>query len=255
MPDLSALDLIIALVGGMVAGGMNALAGYGSVITLTILMEIMGLPPTIANATNRIGIVAVGLSSTAGYYKHGKVDLRHSLPILLPTVLGAMLGIGLALVVDNGQFRIIFRYMVLVLFFLILINPKRWLREHSEVKKMPLWLSFPVFFAVGLYGGFIQMGMGLVFLAGAVMLGGYNLIEANGVKMVVVTIYTLIGVGIFMWHGMLAWLPGLLLAVGQAVGGYATASLAGKYPQANRWAYWLLLAIVFFIVAKTFILG
>lgn len=255
MFDLSLLDVSIALVGGIVAGSMNALAGYGSIITLTILMDIMGLSPVVANASNRIGVLANGLSSTLGFSKNGRLKLDRGLWIITSTILGAILGIIVALYISNEDFRIVFKYLIVVLFLTILVKPKRWLRLESADQNMSPYLSIPIFFVIGFYGGFIQMGMGLIFLAAAVLIGKFNIIDANGLKVVAVSLYTLIGLLVFWYNGMLVWLPGLLLAVGQAIGGYFTASLASRYKNAHIYAYRILVLIVLLIIANTFFLS
>ena len=51
-------DILISLLGGFTAGFLNALAGFGSVITLAIYMDIMNIPGHIANGTNRVNILA-----------------------------------------------------------------------------------------------------------------------------------------------------------------------------------------------------
>lgn len=253
MVELSIGDLAIALVGGVVAGGMNALAGYGSIITLSILMEVMGLPPTIANATNRIGVLANGLGSSFGFYKGGKLQVQHGRWIIAITFVGAVVGIGAALVVSNAVFREVFKYLIIVLLVTIVVNPRRWLIEVSDPQSVSMWIAIPVFFVVGFYGGFIQMGMGLVFLAATVLIARYNLIDANALKVVAVSLYTTVGLLIFAYHDMLHWSYGLLLAVGQAIGGYAVAHSASKYPSANVWAYRLLIVIVFIILVRTIV--
>ena len=254
MFDLSLLDIAIALFGGIIAGSMNALAGYGSIITLTILMDIMGLSPVIANATNRIGVLANGVSSTLGFYNNGRIKLDKGLLIIGATILGAILGILVALYISNEDFRIVFKYLIVVLFLTILVKPKRWLRVESADQSLSPWLSIPIFFAIGFYGGFIQMGMGLIFLAAAVLVGKLNIIDANGLKVVAVSLYTLIGLLVFWYNGMLVWVPGLMLAIGQAIGGYYTASIASRYENAHIWAYRILVIIVLLIIINTFFL-
>lgn len=251
--DLTWTSALIALIGGIVAGSMNALAGYGSVITLSILMDVMGLSPVIANATNRIGVLANGVSSTAGFYRNGKLNLDRGGWIIVATFVGALLGIIVALKVSNEQFRDVFKYLIIVLFITLLVNPKRWLREVSEVSDVSLWFTIPVFLAIGFYGGFIQMGMGIIFLAATVLVTKFNIIDANGLKVFVVSIYTLVGLLIFWYNGMLVWVPGLILALGQAIGGYYTASIASRYEQATVWAYRLLVVIILVIIVHNFV--
>ena len=98
------------------------------------------------------------------------------------------------------------------------------------------------------------MGMGLIFLAAAVLVGKLNIIDANGLKVVAVSLYTLIGLLVFWYNGMLVWVPGLMLAIGQAIGGYYTASIASRYENAHIWAYRILVIIVLLIIINTFFL-
>jgi uncharacterized membrane protein YfcA len=54
--DLTAWELLLFAVAGVSAGVINTLAGSGSLITLPLLMFVAGLPASVANATNRVGV-------------------------------------------------------------------------------------------------------------------------------------------------------------------------------------------------------
>ncbi|MEZ4987853.1 MAG: sulfite exporter TauE/SafE family protein [Saprospiraceae bacterium] len=243
---------LIALVGAFVAGVINTLAGNGSAITLTILTELLGLPGNVANATNRVGIAMQSAAGTWGFYQKGRLDLRQSGPYILLTSIGALAGIYAAVHVSNEGFMAVFRVLLVLMLFVILVKPKRWLRESSDVRSLPLWVSVPVFLALGFYGGFIQMGMGIFFLAAMVLVAHYNLTDSNAVKGVVVAVYTITAVVIFAWQGMIDWKIGLLMGVGQMAGGYLTARYAATDPRANAWAYRLLVAVVILAILRTF---
>ena len=75
-------EIIFIILGGLVAGAINALAGFGSIITLYILMEVIGLPPSIANGTNRVNVFANAFASTAGYAQNKKLKLKRTWPII-----------------------------------------------------------------------------------------------------------------------------------------------------------------------------
>jgi uncharacterized membrane protein YfcA len=252
MDSLDALSYLLILVGGLIAGGINALAGYGSIITLTLLIDVVGLSPVIANSTNRIGVLANSLGSTYGFYKGGKLEVSKSGFILATTLVGALAGTIAAIYVSNEAFKVVFKYLIIVLLLTIVIKPKRWLNPDQSLSNVSRWLSGPIYVAIGFYGGFIQMGMGLVFLAATVLLSRIPLINANALKVSVVALYTVISVALFQYHGMLRWQPGLLLGVGQLIGGYATAKYASKTSDADKYAYWLLVVIVLGICVKTF---
>ena len=251
--DLTALDYAIIIIGGFLAGLVNTLAGNGSAITLTILTEVLGLPGLVANATNRIGVFTQCTASGIGFFQGGKIDVRRSKTLLALTILGAFVGAYVSTLLSNEQFREVFRYLLVAMLVVVLIKPKRWLRENSDPRRLPLVVSVPVFLALGFYGGFIQMGFGVFFLAAAVLLAKYNLTEANGLKLVVIAIYTLPILIYFHYRGLVDWPTGLLLAVGQTVGGYLTARYASRSPRANQWAYWLLVIMISAAAVRMFL--
>lgn len=245
--------IIITILGGFFAGSINVLAGFGSIITLSILMELIGLPANIANGTNRVNIMAAGITGTYSFYKGGKIQFRKSLIFFIPTFFGALIGVYVALQVSNEQFKEVFKYLLIVLFIIILINPKRWLRAKSEeIPKKNVWLIVVLFVALGFYGGFIQMGAGLIFIAILVLLAKKELIEANAIKVFIVAGYTVIVLAIFHFKGLVDWKYGGLLAIGQATGAWLTARFASRYPKANVVAYRLLMFIIIIVIARTF---
>ena len=243
----------IAILGGAVAGAINTLAGSGSAITLTILTELMGLPPNTANGTNRIGIVAQCWAGTWAFHKNGKLPLNtRSWRYIILTVIGAIAGVVVAVYVSNEQFKSVFSFLMVLMLFVILVKPKRWLKESDPSKIESLWLAIPLYLALGFYGGFIQMGMGVFCLAVMVLVSNYSIIEANALKSFVVAIYTLVVIAIFQWKGLIDWKIGGIMAIGQTFGGWATATYASRYPKADIWAYRLLVGVVIFAILKLF---
>ena len=250
--ELELYHYILAIVGGFVAAIMNTLAGYGSIITLTILMDVLGLPANMANGTNRVNILANSVAGVLGYQRNGKLDLSNGKWILIIVCLGAIFGVLLAVNVSNEQFRAVFKYLILILFLSIIIKPKRWIRETNDLKDLPMWKLFLFYFPVGFYGGFIQMGMGIVFLMVAVLLSGFTIIRANALKMVVIVIYMVISLAIFHFNGLIDWRIGAVLSIGTAAGGYLTASYASRIKNANLYAYRFLVVVVLAVLIYTF---
>lgn len=242
----------IAIGGGFIAGGINTLAGNGSAITLTILTEILNLPPNVANGTNRIGVFFQTSLGAFEFYRNGKLQLQRSGFYIGLTVLGALGGVTAAVLVSNEQFKAVFSYLLIFMLVTILVKPKRWLRASERGYRLPYWLSIPIFLLLGFYGGFIQMGMGIFFLAAMVLLARYSIIEGNAVKLFVVGLYTVAVIAIFQWRGLIDWRAGLVMAVGQSAGGWLTANLASRLPHADVWAYRLLVVIVLVAIALAF---
>jgi len=136
--------------------------------------------------------------------------------------------------------------------FAILIKPKRWLQKTDTDKKMNPWIGIPLFLTLGFYGGFIQMGMGVMFLIIMVLVAKNNIIDANVLKSFIVALYTIAAVAIFHWQGLIDWKIGGLMAIGQTAGGWWTAQFASKYPSADIWAYRVLIVVVIGAILNMF---
>ncbi|MCF8238699.1 MAG: sulfite exporter TauE/SafE family protein [Saprospiraceae bacterium] len=246
--------LFIAVTGGFLAGMINTLAGNGSAITLTIMTEMMGMPGNLANGTNRLGVFSQSALGSWAFYREGKLDVQRAKPYIALTLLGAIPGVWMALRVSNEEFRSVFGYMLIVMLLVILVKPERWLRDGVMKEKPNYLFTAPIFLALGFYGGFIQMGMGIFFLAAMVLGAGYDMIRANAIKVLVVAIFTLMIIIVFQWSGRIDWPTGLLIASGQSAGGYFTAKYASRYPAARVWAYRLLIFVVIGSIVKIFFL-
>ncbi|MBK9982226.1 MAG: sulfite exporter TauE/SafE family protein [Saprospiraceae bacterium] len=244
-------QIIIAFIGAFFAGFINALAGNGSVITLTVLTALLGLPGNIANGTNRIGVLMNSIGAMTGF-AHKKVDYFLYVKYILPVVIGALGGIVVATQVTSDQFMHVFRFLMLLMLIVILVNPERWLIANPEKSMIPLWMEWPLFLILGFYGGFIQMGMGVFFLAVLVLVARLPMIEANAIKAVSVGIFTLIAVIIFAFAGQVVWSIGLIMGVAQFLGGWLSSHYASRIPGAAKFAYVILVIAVILSVVKLF---
>lgn len=251
--ELEFFQVIIAITGGFLAGGINTLVGSGSAITLSILTEVLGLPGNVANGSNRVGVMAQAITTNYSFYKNGKYPIlfNNKFNIAL-VVLGSFIGVYVATILSNDVFKEVFKYLLIFIFLTILIRPKRWLIQTDHNEKLHPLIAIPAFLLLGFYGGFIQMGMGVFFLAILVLVAKINIIESNVIKAFTVGVYTALIIWYFHYKGMIHWGYGGLLAIGQAAGGYITAEFAAKSPLADIWAYRLLVVVVFAIILKTF---
>lgn len=244
---------VLASLGALFAGAINTLAGNGSAITLTILTELLGLPPNIANGTNRVGIFTQSSVASWVFYKGGKLDIAKRKNYILIIFIGALAGGVLALNVSNEQFRSVFRFMLVFMLIAVLVKPKRWLRATDVYFNPPWYLYAPLLFALGFYGGFIQMGMGVFFLIIMVLVLRINILESNALKGFVIALYTLIVIGLFAYKGMIDWKLGGIMAIGQTLGGWLTARFATRVAWADQAAYYLLITVLILAIGKMFI--
>ena len=81
-------------------------------------------------------------------------------------------------------------------------------------------VSILLFFGIGIYGGFIQAGVGFIIMAALTGIHGLNLAKINSVKVFVVLCYTSVALLVFMYNGKVLWTYGLILAIGNAIGAW-----------------------------------
>lgn len=208
---------ILALA-AMIAGIVNTMAGGGSLLTLPALMA-MGLPPGLANGTNRVGVLVQGLASTATFHRKGVRPYGPMRRILPPMLLGAIAGTALATRLSDQWLRVVFGVMLAGWAVVLVFQPGRFLKPEGPPKTAgPGALVLAAL--VGVYGGFLQAGVGFPLLALLVLVLGHEAVEANAIKVALVLVYTVISLGMFAWAGQVAWREGLALGAGGLLGGW-----------------------------------
>ena len=234
--DQHTLLLAAVPVVGFAAGFINTLAGSGSLLTLPILI-LLGLPANVANGTNRVGVVLQNIVAVATFRQRGVLPLAGSWKLILPSVVGAVIGAELAVDLDEALLRRTIGVLMLVLLVVMLLKPERWIAEHAAPRAPRLLVEVPLFFVIGVYGGFIQVSVGLFLMAGLVLGSGYNLVGANALKNLIVLVFSAAALVVFVVNDQVQWTLGLLLGAGQAVGAWVAAHFAVRRgAEFVRWA-------------------
>ncbi len=217
--------MTLLIVAGIAAGFINTLAGSGSLLTLPLLM-FLGLSPHQANATNRVAIFFQNIVAVKSFTKQKLLIPKQETGLILPTLLGAIVGASFAVNINEKVLHAFIAGLLFFMFFIILLKPDRWVKEQAgKIEgKRPVW-QIVIFFFVGVYGGFIQAGVGFFLLSALVLGVGYDLIKANAVKVLIVLSYTTIALAIFIWSGQVNFLYGIILAIGSSIGAF----FASKY--------------------------
>lgn len=241
--------LLAAPVVGLTAGFINTLAGSGSLLTLPLLI-LLGLPANVANGTNRVGVLLQNVVAVAAFRRRGALPLEGSWKLILPSVAGAVVGAELAVDLDEALLRRTIGVLMLVLLGAMLLKPERWIAAHAAPRAARLTVEVPLFFAIGLYGGFIQISVGLFLLAGLVLGAGYNVVGANAIKNLIVLVFTGAALVVFVVNDQVDWKLGLLLGAGQALGGWAAAHFAVE--RGAQFVRWSVIAITVASAAALF---
>ncbi len=231
--ELPALALVLAV--GVVGGFLNTVAGGGSALTMPVLI-FLGLPSSVANGTVRVAILLQNLTAVAGFRGKGHFEPALGLQLGLPALAGAVVGSRIAVDVPDAVFNAVLAGVMVLVLVSIFVKPKP-AGERVAPAQPPAGsrriLLMAIFFAIGVYGGFIQAGVGFLIMSSLIFLSGYDLVRINAVKVAVILIYTVAAVVVFLLNGKVAWGPGLTLAAGNVVGAWLGArfSVAGG----ERW--------------------
>lgn len=213
-------------VASIFAGIFNTMAAGGSFLMLPLLI-FAGLPPTVANGTNRVALLAQNSASQFGFIKQGVNDLNTNIKLAIPAVLGSIVGAYMSVKIPDVAFKkILSILMILFVILMIFSNNKKENKKRSYIPGY--FVSFIIFIFVGIYGGFIQAGVGLFLIGSIKLCTGFDLVKVNSVKTFIIASYTIVAILIFAYNGKIDWTVGLLVAVGQGIGGYIGSKVAVK---------------------------
>lgn len=242
LPDLSAIEWAVVGVAGAAAGFINTVAGGGSLLSLPALM-LAGLPPTVANGTNRVMILIQSTAATQRFDQAGALCRRQAARLALPTLLGAGIGAyGATLTSDEALEPIILGVLVVVA--LVFALRPSWVSAGGPPgDEMPtdgpaVWGGL---FVAGLYGGFLQAGVGFVLLTILAGMLRLDLARANALKVALVLPYTVLALIIFALADQVDWAVGLVLGLSSALGAWLGVRVA---LERTSWLRWLVLGAV-----------
>jgi len=229
---LGGFDLIIVGLAAMVGGGVNALAGGGTLLTFPMLLAV-GIPPIAANVTNTVALCPGYLGATFAQKK----DLRgqaQRLWLLLPaSVLGGIFGGFLLLHTGNHVFRLLVPY--LIGFAVVLLAAQDTIRawlvrrtgQSSKSQAHDGWALLPVTSAA-IYGGYFGAGLSVIILAVLGIAVDDSLTRLNALKQFIAFSVNISAAVFFLFSGQVVGPVALVMAVGALAGGVFGGRLAGR---------------------------
>ena len=221
-------NLLLLVLVGFIAGFINTIAGGGSLLTLPALI-FLGLPPSVANGTNRIGIFIQSFTGVAGFRSKGIKTFPFSLYCGASGLVGSLIGAKIAIDIKGDTFNKILA-IVMILVVVLIVFKRRFgaVKLWERLRGKHLLISIVTFFFLGIYGGFINAGIGFVILLFLQYFNGMSLVKANATKVTIVCIYTGAAIVMFAINDKINWTYGLLLALGNMVGAWISSRLAVK---------------------------
>jgi len=233
---------------GIFSGFLNTLAGSGSVISLAMLM-FMGLPANVANGTNRIAILMQNIVGVTSFKKQKVFTFKEGIWLALPAIVGSVIGASLAVEINEDIMEKTIGGLLVFLFFIVLYKPDAWVKGQAGlIRSKPSFWQIVIFFFIGLYGGFIQAGVGFFLLSGLVLGAGFDLVKANAIKVFIVLLYTPFAIGVFIMNGQIDYKIGFILAAGNMIGAYIAANFAVSW--GAKFVRYILLGVIVFASLK-----
>lgn len=217
----------LLFIAGVASGWINVLAGGGSILTVPV-MVFLGFPGPVANGTNRIGIIAQNLASVTAFFRKGFSDFKLSASLAACAAFGAFFGAQIGVRLEGVWFdRTLAFIMIAILIVMVTGIGQKPVKTDGRARN--LWLGHILFIGAGFWGGFIQIGVGLIQLPILNRVMGLDLVRANSHKVFVALVFSFVALGVFAAQVEIRWILGLALAAGYAVGGWlgANSSIAG----------------------------
>ena len=226
MIELEIWQLLLLMVSGIIAGFINVMAGGGSLLTVPI-MVFMGLPGAVANGTNRVALLAQNVSASLKFFKSGFSNFKLSISLGLCTIPGAIVGASIGAQLNGPWFNRVLAVVMFLVLILMATNKKGYQQSTTQTqqqRRKGLWLGHLLMIGIGFYGGFIQLGVGLLLMPILHRVMGLSLVEVNMHKVFIVLIYTIVALFVYASQLQIAWMIGACLAVGNALGGWLGAT-------------------------------
>jgi uncharacterized membrane protein YfcA len=229
---MDVFQVLLLLGAGALGGAANAIAGGGTFFTFPALLMV-GVPPVAANASNSL---AIWPGHALALLSYGEELGRHrtGLPRLIAAaVAGGLIGGWLMVHSTDRHFM---RAVPWLLFFatlafafkgaMLAFSRRLFSTGHGGRRHLAVLLTF----ALGVYGGYFNAGLGIMLLASLTLSGIEDAHELNGMKNLLATGITTVSLILLVASGIIAWAPALVTLVGAVLGGVLGGRLARRIP-------------------------
>lgn len=224
MEEWYACPLLVLV--GFIVGFINTVAGGGSLLSLPILI-FLGLPSTLANGTNRVAVIFQTAMATVGFKSKGVSTFPFNLYLGCSAFLGSIIGANLAVDISGALFNRILAIVMICVVLIIALGPKMGVKKVQErLTGKYLWLGILAFFFFGVYGGFINVGIGFIIMLFLHYINRMSLVRSNATKVAVVFLYMVSALVVFAWNDQVDWKIGLILAIGNGSGAWVASRVS-----------------------------
>ena len=213
---------------GVVAGGVNAIVGSGSLVTFPTLLAV-GYAPVVANVSNTVGLVFGGISGAWGYRRELRGQWRRVLTLAGGSAIGALAGGILLLELPSSVFDAVVPILILFSVALMAFTPGAG-GDGLPAERDHLTPGTGGSFLTGIYGGYFGAAQGVILLAVLRLAFTDDLQRLNAVKNVLVGVANAVAAVLFIAVADVAWEAAALIAGGSIAGAWAGARYGRKLP-------------------------
>jgi uncharacterized protein len=247
---MSWIEIVILVLAGFAVGFINTVAGGATVISLAAMI-VLGLPISVANATHRVAAMFQTLASSGAFFRQKVLDMRTGLKLGIPVTAGSIIGAWVAVDIDEQTFEMIAGIAMLLMLIAMVFKPQLWMQGKAKEPNLnPKPWQYLLFFVLGLYGGFIYIGIGYFLLAALVLGTGFDLLRANALKVFIVLLYVPFTLVLFIVNDLIYWPYALVLSAGQAAGAYLAARISVK--MGTGFIRWFMIIFIIVTLAELF---
>lgn len=244
-------ELLLFLVAAL-GGALNAVVGGGSIVAFSALL-LAGVPPVTANATTTFALWPAFAASAVAYRR----ELRPPRPLLLAFAAASMVGGALGalslLRTPTSVFARLVPWLLLVASALFTFGGavSARLRRDATAGHATIVGGTLVQLVIAIYGGYFGGGMGIAMLAAWTALGMTDLHAMNGLRTLLAVLINGVALCAFVAAGVIAWRPGLLMAVSASAAGYFGAAYIRRLDP--RWVRRFVIAVAWAMTAYFFV--
>jgi len=230
---ISAWHMLLAMASAFLAGGINSVAGGGTLITFPVLMGL-GLPAIVANTTSTVAIWPGSLGSMWGFRSEIRAIPPAMRLLAIPSILGGVLGAFLLRSTSAAAFERLVPFLILfaTLLFTVQAPIQRRLKiaPHSGAPRGRKWMAGALLaqLAIGVYGGYFGAGMSIMMLTALAFMGMEDILQMSALTSLLSFCINGVASILFVASHMVVWPYALGMMVAAVVGGYAAAGLARK---------------------------
>jgi uncharacterized membrane protein YfcA len=221
------------------AGGINAIAGGGTLLTFPPLLAVVS--PVVANGTSTVALVPGSLAGAWGYRRELGTSGRWLALLVGPSLAGGLVGSLLVTRLKEAYFAALIPWLILTAALLFLLQPvisrlTRGSRPQGQPSVRSQVAAVVFQFLVAVYGGYFGAGIGILMLSSLALMGLGDIHQMNAVKTFLAFCINGVSVAVFVAEGKVAWPYALAMAAAAILGGYLGARLTLRLkPALVRW--------------------